>query len=41
MNKIKDIDLQELNYIVHATGMAIFFVVGTAALLYFGLAVGY
>lgn len=35
------INLDELNYIVQATGMAIFFVVGTVALLYFGLAMGY
>jgi hypothetical protein len=41
MDKIKDISLQELNYIVQATAAAIFFVVGTVALLYFGLAMGY
>lgn len=35
------INLDELNYIVQATGMVIFFVVGTVALLYFGLAMGY
>jgi hypothetical protein len=35
------INLDELNYIVQATACAIFFVVGTVALLYFGLAVGY
>lgn len=41
INKLKDIDLDELNYIVQATAFAIFFVAGTVALMYFGLAMGY
>ena len=41
MDKLRDINLQELNYIVQATATAIFFVVGTVALLYLGLAIGY
>ena len=41
MNKLRDIDMQELNEMVQATAGAIFFVAGTVALMYFGLALGY
>lgn len=41
MDKLKDIDLQELNELVQMGAVAVGIVGCTVALMYFGLAMGY
>lgn len=41
MNKLKNIDMQELNEMVEAAAVMIGIVGMTVALMYFGLALGY
>lgn len=41
MDKLREIDLEELNYMVQCIGGGIVFLSGVVALMYFGLAMGY